>query len=134
MILKKKIQKFMIPAFHDYLLFGTKNHEMLIHGQKSYFLGLTIFKIPQSNCTLYIDTLHGVLKCVQSLSRFEFKVVHSNKRTLSKRFYSKKYVNLEYNTLVLSADKTNESSTKHLMSQVFFLIDLGHSKPFIFIL
>ena len=42
-----------------------------------------------------------------------------------------KSVNLQYNTLVCWANGTNESSTKPLIS--YFLIDLGHSKLFIFI-
>ena len=45
--------------------------------------------------------------------------------------------NLQYNTLGRWVDGTNDSSTKHLIFQAFFfsyfLIDLGHSKVFIFI-
>ena len=47
--------------------------------------------------------------------------------------FMKKFDNLHYNILVCWADGTNDSLTKRLTFQVFFLIDLGHSKLFIFI-
>ena len=44
-----------------------------------------------------------------------------------------KSVNLQYITLGCLDDGTNESSTKSLMFQVLFFIELGHSKLFNFI-
>ena len=42
----------------------------------------------------------------------------------------KKFVNLQYDTLVCWADGTNDSSTKHLMFQVFFFFRKILQNPF----